>query len=144
MKSEMTFSLKIDNEEVRRIFKSHSEVLLVYLFGSGRNEIPNHPLSDIDVGILFNTDKPPIKTILRLISDLTDVFKAKIDLVILNTCSIRMKFEVIKNGLVLFYTQRSNKIEFEQRTMSQYYDRRYYDLRETEQQLQRWGKSGFS
>ncbi len=136
--------MKIDKEVVQKVFKSYSEVLLVYLFGSSKKEITNHPLSDIDIGILFDTDNPPIKTVLRLISDLTDVFKAKIDLVILNTCSIRMKFEVIKNASSLFYTERSVRTEFEQRTMSQYYDRRYYDLRATEKQLQRWSKSGFS
>ncbi|WP_321211927.1 nucleotidyltransferase domain-containing protein [Methanothermobacter sp. DP] len=112
-------------------FKDKDEVRLAYLFGSVADE-KEGPLSDIDIGVLLE-DKldrnARARMKLRMISELTSILGSdKIDLVIMNDAPPQLNYEIIKARRPL--TENPTlKVGFEQRILSDYLDRRYYDRR---------------
>ncbi|MGB9838923.1 type VII toxin-antitoxin system MntA family adenylyltransferase antitoxin [Methanothermobacter sp.] len=112
-------------------FKDKDEVSLAYLFGSVADE-KEGPLSNIDIGVLLDdkldrTARARLK--LRMISELTSILGSdRIDLVIMNDAPPRLNYEIIKARKPLIENPHL-KVDFEQRVLSDYLDRRYYDRR---------------
>ncbi|MHA2499088.1 MAG: type VII toxin-antitoxin system MntA family adenylyltransferase antitoxin [Candidatus Hodarchaeales archaeon] len=129
-------------EEISRVLDDFPSIKLGYLFGPALSGLASRQKSDIDIAVLFDHSTPSLQLILELNDKLTAALEKKIDLVILNDSSIRTRFEVIKEGQIVICKDNEARIDFEQQAMARYYDRRYYDLRATKQQLQDWSKNG--
>ena len=79
---------------------------LVYLFGSAVLEI-EHPLSDIDIGIVFKDKSAKKRDWLRVYMNLYNIFGTiykgeKIDLIFLEEAPLSLQFDVINYGKVLY------------------------------------------
>jgi predicted nucleotidyltransferase len=128
--------------KISRVLDNFPSVKLAYLFGSAQSSLASRRNSDIDIAVLFDHSTPSLQLILELNDQLSTASGKRIDLVILNDSSIRTRFEVIKEGQIVICRDNDARIDFEQQAMARYYDRRYYDLRATRQQLERWSKNG--
>lgn len=116
-------------ERLEEIFKEKG-VVLTYIFGSFSKEIYSD-FSDIDIAILFGENVPPEKYFdlsLELSSLLTITlkdFKREIDLVILNSASITLKYQVIKYGKVIYEEDERIRVIFETEVLNYYLDTKY-------------------
>ncbi len=116
-------------ERIVEILKEYEDVIFAYLFGShARGEASK--MSDIDVAVYLNPSLPPDvmwNTFLDIASRLS-FRQVKVDVVLLNTASYRLSYEVLRGRLLFSKDERMRK-EFVYRTLRTYLDRRYYDLR---------------
>lgn len=118
---------------INKIFSTHDEILLTYLYGSyaTRN---NSEFSDIDIGILLNRDfKMPGSYQIDLILEIESKFeyKVEIDLQILNDGTPRFLYNIIKNGQIIYLKNETIQQEFEIKVLYEYMDIKpmlnYYD-----------------
>ncbi len=96
------------------------EILLTFLFGSFASK-RIHPLSDIDIGILFRT-VPDIYAINDLTEELSSLLQRDVDLVVLNHASPVLKMQVLKNGILIYVSDRRHFHQFFVDTVNQYDD----------------------
>ncbi len=109
--------------------KGYEDVIFAYLFGSHARGKASK-MSDIDVAVYLNPSLPPDvmwNTFLDIASRLS-FRQVKVDVVLLNTASYRLSYEVLRGRLLFSRDERMRK-EFVYRTLRTYLDRRYYDLR---------------
>ncbi len=111
--SRIVKSLEISLNEKR-------EILLTFLFGSFASK-RIHPLSDIDIGILFRT-VPDIYAINDLTEELSSLLQRDVDLVVLNHASPVLKMQVLKNGILIYVSDRRHFHQFFVDTVNQYDD----------------------
>lgn len=95
-----------------------------YLFGSALK--PYKFKGDLDIGLLLEEDALKDGTLniqnhfyLGLRNSLE---REDIDVVILNHASLLLRYAVIKEGLLVYEKDRNRRIEFEVRTMLEYFD----------------------
>lgn len=130
-----TYELKGIKKKLQKI-----GVQTVYIFGS-RARRQEGPLSDYDFGILLHQklkSKKYFDIKLALIGLFSKKFKTnQIDIVILNEASPLIAMSVIKEGKILFETDKNYRVAFENYIMMTYYDRLPYEERYTEKLLER-------
>lgn len=108
--------------KARTYFASQPPVIFAYVFGSfakGRTT----SFSDIDIAVYVKSTKDLsiIKT--HLISDLIDILETdNLDLVILNTASLFLKAQVIKQKKIIIDKQPFVRHKFESLTLREYFD----------------------
>ncbi|MCK9379357.1 MAG: nucleotidyltransferase domain-containing protein [Candidatus Moranbacteria bacterium] len=111
-------------KEFSKIFAKH-KVVFAYLFGSQATgkAIKN---SDIDIAIMLSKDTDTKKRFAircKIISELSKIFGKNTEVVILNdTKSILFKFVIIKEGKLIYAKDHGERLEFELKTMNDYYD----------------------
>ncbi len=105
------------------IFRKHAEVLVAYLIGSAaRGDM--HERSDLDFAVLLQDDSIDVYT--ALWADLHDVLAPMpFDLAILNGADPVFAFEVIREGVPLFYRSVDDLNTFERRAWGRYQDTRH-------------------
>lgn len=99
-----------------------NRVEFAYIFGSmARGD--NSPVSDIDIAIFFN-QSPSLDEELALFCDISKVLKTdKIDLLILNSAkNIILLEEIVREGFLIFESNRERRILFEARIIHQAID----------------------
>jgi len=106
-----------------QLFAQHN-VDLAYLFGSA-NSGRFTSRSDVDIAVRFKpllagNDFLRLSALLQL--ELTKLLKRKADLSILNLASPLLRYEVIKNGAVIFSTDEEQRALFQIRTYREYED----------------------
>lgn len=102
----------------------------VYLFGSYAQDTAS-PLSDIDFAILLSTKNKQDNQELRrfFINALIRIFhKNDLDVVLLNEAPPALRFNIIKNGKLLYVDNEKERIDFESQTIIDYIDT--YPLRD--------------
>lgn len=102
------------------------EIDFAYLFGSIAREKENKN-SDIDIAIKFKDDYSNLKdTLIRgeMIDTASSYFDRQVDIVSLNTNSIFLKYEVVKDGIVI--KDSENRGAFESLVLREYFDFKYY------------------
>jgi predicted nucleotidyltransferase len=123
------------------------EILAVYLFGSqaGGNI---HPLSDVDIGAIFENPTRYIDKTMSPYLDLYQIFtevlpkdylrhrfntkEHEFDLLFLQFAPIHIQFNAIRNAKVLFESQRDKRLDYEEYVLKRHCDLKYfYDLRES-------------
>jgi predicted nucleotidyltransferase len=129
-------------KELNEFFSGEEHVILAYLFGSTvRGE--TNCLSDIDIAVLFDntlTKKEAFDLQLRLIVDLGDLLKTNnVDLIVLNDSPLLLTFNIIRDGIILKSDERE-RVHFETRIMSRYYDEQYYIKRHMKRTIERMAK----
>lgn len=99
-------------------------VLAAYLFGSRVDGTAN-PSSDYDIGVLLN-QTPRYENIALIIQDLSNSLSAKltkdVDIVILNTVNIELRFQIINQGRVIYCTDDDGRTDFEEKVIRDYLD----------------------
>jgi len=123
--------MKKNINEIKRILKSyfleHSEIEVVYIFGSLASGKAN-ALSDIDIGILL--DKGQIDEKLyrygykaEILTDLIKLLKTNnVDLVILNEANYLLRHRVLYSGKVIYSRSEKRRIQFQVNTIDKYAD----------------------
>jgi len=139
-------------QELIRICKKY-DIALCYLFGSQKDnalkilkneevEI-NDPLTDIDVGIVFNKNMEDIPERYDLYSkiynEMVDIFKPyKLDLVFLQECHSVFQFEAIK-GICVYSISEEFKDNYEMMILRKSADFKYVLDRFYEEALEEYG-----
>lgn len=109
--------------QVSDYLSNRTDVAAAYIFGSYGTAYQT-PLSDVDIGILFLTNKmPDMDTILEITSCLTEITgEEDINMLVLNTAPITLQYEVVSKGKVLF--KKSSYLE----DFHEYLFKRYGDF----------------
>jgi predicted nucleotidyltransferase len=105
---------------------SQYPIVAAYLYGSVAAGIAT-PLSDVDIALVVAEGKLPREGRLKFelevegkVADACDLPKA--DVRTINDAPIMVKGEVITNGILLYTGNDAKRVEFETRTLSEYFD----------------------
>ena len=107
-------------KSLERFFSERQEILLAFLFGSLASK-RMRPSSDVDIGILFKT-VPDIYAINDVTEELSSILKREVDLAVLNQASPVLKMQILKNGILLYASDRKYFHHFFTDTVNQYDD----------------------
>jgi predicted nucleotidyltransferase len=113
---------------IKAICEKEPAIITAYLFGSvaqGRTK----PSSDVDVAILLHNKLVDSFSLLSFISELEDVLECAVDVVILNTASELLKYEVRRSGKIIFDSSPRLRKNFEIRSRKAYEDFLYLHKR---------------
>lgn len=114
------------------LFKKTRHLSLAYLYGSSAIG-KAHQSSDIDIAVLFEKEPDPSQFVELSGKIMAAVKFPRIDIVLLNKATPLLKYEVIKNG-VLLYSKNQNKMnEFEMNVFRVYFDTKW--MRERQNRL---------
>ncbi len=105
------------------IFQRHG-IDLAYLFGSA-SKGRFTPRSDVDVAVRFIQNATAFEYFKRgdaLHAELTRLLRRKVDVVVLNNAPPLLRFEVLRNGSVLFSPDEELRALFHMRTFRDYED----------------------
>ena len=110
------------------LFSSYPHVLSAYLFGSTALGIAN---SDSDMDIAIRIDKNLASSSyldlrIQITDDLEKHLGCKVDIVVLNTASLKMIHQVIVNGKLLFSRDRDKELDYLVQKRKEYFDFKYY------------------
>ena len=129
----MKFNKSIQTK-ITRYFSKKKEIGAVYLFGSQAKGKAREN-SDIDLGILFTKRKK--KNLLSFpeitySSDLSEILGKKVEVIDLGSARIDFAHRVITEGKLLVSNNEKERIEFEEKILSLYFDLKhgldeYYD-----------------
>ena len=143
------FTIMLLTEEYRRrlrdFFKEKDEVILVYIFGSQvKGNLSS--LSDVDIAIYLDeklNKKDRFNLRLRLIVKVCGILGCRrVDLVVLNDAPLRLYYNIIKEGIVLYSRDELKRIRSEAKIMSKYLDQKYYQDRHNKILLDQIKKEG--
>lgn len=107
---------------LRDYFASNDDILTVYLFGSyGTNRyIP--ALSDLDLAIIFGSDKSLMEE-MKISADISSLLERDdVDVLNLNKARVDLGHEVISTGEIIYEKERLKTADFVERTMQHYFD----------------------
>lgn len=113
-------------KSLRSLGRIYPEIDAVYLFGS-RATGKSGPLSDIDIGVLLNTDhvrpKDLFRTRLNLITQAMETCgRSNVDLVLLNEAGPLLAYEVVHDGKLAYERNRQRRVSYEADTLRRYFD----------------------
>jgi len=105
-------------------FRKKKDILFAYLFGSAATQKGFNLKSDIDIAIYLDEKvKDTFKKRLRLMVETERSLNRETEVVILNDInSIFFKFVIIKEGKLIFERDHQKRVEFELKTMQDYFD----------------------
>jgi len=105
--------------------KKYPDVQFAYLFGSQASGNVT-PISDVDVAVYLDdhlASTEQFKLQLHLVGVLCQALQRNdVELAILNGADIVLRYQVLKNGKLIFCRDQTAKNEFFVRTMSEYLD----------------------
>jgi uncharacterized protein len=102
------------------VFRKYDEIVAVYIFGSTATG-KTHSGSDLDLAILPRNSSLHAKK-LDILADLASLGFCNVDLVYLDTNDIVMRFEAVKQNLVIYKADDFDKGEYYSRVLRQYFD----------------------
>jgi len=116
----MNSKIFVDKKKITKIARKH-KLLFVILFGSkARGERANAE-SDLDIAVLCSRE-PDYDIFKRLFSDFSDIFRGQnVDVRFLNDADLLFRFEVIKDGILLFGKEKDFSV-YKLSIMRQYQD----------------------
>lgn len=110
--------------KLKKIFDEDG-VQLAYLFGSFARDAQT-PLSDIDIALLLKEPLTRAEAFDKTISfthKLIGLFHTnEIDVVILNIATPHIKFNVIRDGQIIYNRDEKSRVNFEVKAMDEYFD----------------------
>lgn len=119
-------------------------IRFAYLFGSLASGNAG-ALSDIDIAVFFDdtiTDGRGLtySPECELSSDLEQILGQPVDLAVLNTASVFLRYQVLKKGELLFCRSEKERIQFHEETIRSYLD--FLPFRAVQNLLivRKWGK----
>ena len=106
---------------LKDVFSFDKNIIFAYLFGSVAAK-KDTPMSDIDVAVYFSKRIDAFTYRLKLMERLIRILKnEKIDIVVLNNASPLLRYEVIKNGILL-KDNIKNRVVYETIVLQEYLD----------------------
>jgi predicted nucleotidyltransferase len=111
--------------KLKSLFKQEKEVLFAYLFGSAAIGKGFNFKSDVDLAVYLDEKKvkDTFQKRLRLMSETEKVLKRETEVVILNDInSVFFKFVIIKEGKLIFERNHEKRVDFELKTIQDYFD----------------------
>ena len=115
-------------QDLSYLFSRYPHILSAYLFGSTALGISNSN-SDIDIAIRIDQSLASdsyLELRIELTDDLEKHFACKVDIVVLNTASLKMIHQVIINGRLLFSRNPDKEKDYIVQKRKEYFDFRYY------------------
>lgn len=138
-------TIKEIKDKVAEYFSTRPEIKMGYIFGS-RAKGEENKLSDIDIAVYLDEKIDEYKRFdirLGLISEAGSLLKTdKIDLVILNDVDIFLAYQVVFFGKLIYCRNELNRIRYEAKTLSLYFDQQYYYDRHAKLTIERIAKEG--
>lgn len=110
--------------KLRSFFKKEKSVVFVYVFGSVAQGKTNLE-SDVDLAIYLDEEKAGdlFEKRLSLIEKIQSLLRKSTEVIVLNEIkSTFFKFVIIKEGKIIFERDHGKRVDFELRTMQEYYD----------------------
>jgi len=121
----MPSPLAIDFQSLCAFLATQDEMVVAYLFGSvaqGRA----HPGSDVDLALLLSANLEPdlrADRYLYLMGEIQHLLRGhKVDVVVLNTASPLLQYEVLRHGQRLYEADRQARVDSEVRAGQRYED----------------------
>lgn len=123
--------MQVSINQLKAVLAEIPRVKFAYLFGSqARGD--TGPLSDMDIAVYVDRRMDFFRLRLILLESLAQRLSTdRFDLVVLNDASPLLKYEVVRQGVVI-KENRQRRIPFEVRTLSEYFDTEH--LRKTQRQ----------
>ncbi|MFO7836651.1 MAG: nucleotidyltransferase domain-containing protein [Candidatus Thorarchaeota archaeon] len=112
---------------VKSTLESDQKIQAIYLFGSHATNTVN-PMSDIDIAVLLDEEmvEDMVEIYWELLRRISDALHTdRLDLVILNESEPVLKFNVIKDGILIYERDSVARVRFERRTINEYLDMQY-------------------
>jgi len=111
-------------QTLRELISKIKNIQLCYIFGSA---IKNHQFNDIDIGIVLSnlqSSYQDLKFAMKVARELEKnlKFKWEIDIKVLNHAPIYFQFEVLKQGLLIYYSDEKKRISYEENVINSYLD----------------------
>jgi predicted nucleotidyltransferase len=115
----------LDLAALKAYFGSLGDVSFALLFGSHARGQAG-PLSDVDVAVMLDGSPDGDrcwKRRLEIMGDLTSLLHTdEVDVAILNEVPVALRYRVFRDGVVLSCRDRRRMVEFQARTLSEYFD----------------------
>jgi len=136
------YALKMEQDS-SDLFSGYPHVLSAYLFGSTALGIAN---SDSDMDIAIRIDKSLasgsyLDLRIQLTDDLEKHLGCKVDIVVLNTASLKMIHQVIVNGRLLFSRDLDKELDYLVQKRKEYFDFKYYINKDIQEMRSYFGVS---
>lgn len=110
-------------KKLKKFFQNKKEFLFGYLFGSQayQNTVKE---SDVDVALFLDEKKCSDFSAekLKLLPQISRFLKKEADVLILNSAPPFLKYVVIKEGKLIFERSQGKRIDFELKTLQEYFD----------------------
>lgn len=116
--------MKIKINEIKKNFTSQKCIQLAYLFGSHARGTTRKD-SDVDIAVLTKTNLPALKRLslrLELSSLLSKIYNRDVDAVLLNSAGSILKFQVSKEGKLIFERHKGDSKKFRLNSIKEYFD----------------------
>jgi predicted nucleotidyltransferase len=111
---------KLITSEIVKVLKAHQEISFVYLHGSF---VRGNNFKDIDIALyLKNLPSSSLDYELKMETELSAVTGYIVDVRILNVSPLSFRYNVVKEGLILFAENDDERSNFQEATMSMYFD----------------------
>jgi len=123
-------SIKHLKNTLRAYFSTKPEVLSVYVFGSSVTN-RKRKNSDIDIALFLNEQyvEVPLRYRIEIATDLTELLRTDVDIVILNFSNLLLRAQVFEKGLLVYERNPNARALFQSISMGRYYDfKRYFSL----------------
>ena len=141
--------MAIPSDKINQISKMliMHNIKLAYLFGS-QSTGKTKPNSDIDIAVFFNSSVNQAEAdtlrldIMQKITNITN--NDAVDVVPLSKAPILLKFKILKDRKILVDQKPAERVMFEHKVMSSYFDRKYYIDRHSKSALNRFANKGIS
>ena len=130
-------------QDLSYLFSRYPHILSAYLFGSTALGISNSD-SDIDIAIRINqslVSDSYLELRIELTDDLEKHLGCKVDIVVLNTASLKMIHQVIINGRLLFSRNLEKEKDYIVQKRKEYFDFRYYINKDIQEMRSYFGVS---
>ena len=130
-------------QDMSYLFSRYPHILSAYLFGSTALGISNSD-SDIDIAIRIDQSLASdsyLEFRIQLTDDLEKHLGCKVDIVVLNTASLKMIHQVIANERLLFSRDRDKELDYLVQKRKEYFDFKYYIKKDIQEMRSYFGVS---
>lgn len=113
--------------KLKKYFAARNEIISVYIFGSFA-EHRERKDSDIDIALFVNQKeiKNPLRYRIEISTELMDLIKKKVEVVVLNFANLLIRAQVFEKGILLYERNPDQRALFQAQTMGLYYDYKKY------------------
>ncbi|MBI9084999.1 MAG: nucleotidyltransferase domain-containing protein [Desulfobacterales bacterium] len=110
------------------LLSQHDAVLSAYVFGSVAAGV-EHDGSDVDIAVRVDSNLSSEKTFelrLKLIDELESCSGRPVDVVLLNSASLKMIHQALKSGNLIYAANLKEEMAYGIQKRKEYFDFRYY------------------
>ena len=137
----MSLITKEFKKDLSTIFEKYPSIRSAYLFGS-RAQGADHELSDVDIAIRLTDNISPDASFnirMQLMNDLEDYSSQNVDIVLLNSASLKLIHQVLRTKQLIFGKDPVEEMDYAIQKQKEYFDFKYYidkDIQESKKYFQ--------